>query len=262
MIWAEHLPFAYPIPFNLFAFFRFLTPFYFLFFLFLLLFSFSFFPFSFFSVFLHLLMITRTHLAIVSFVAIFLAASCQKKSDNVTPLIPNEAITTVILTATPASGGAPSVAKWTQKYGADGNPIGAPDTTAAILELKANTTYVGTIAFVDSTQTPPVNITNEIIELGKEHLVFYQPTPTRQPLVIPNTSNSATDSTLAITLTPTDRDNSAAAFPVGIATNIVTGKVSAGRLRIVLRHQPEGKNGTYAPGSSDVDIRYRVNIKQ
>jgi hypothetical protein len=190
----------------------------------------------------------------------FLASACKDKAKDVKVAEPNEAITTVIFTATPTSGGAAVSAKWTQKYGADGNPIGAPDTLKALLELKPNTTYSGVLTLLDSTKTPPLLVSDEVKEEGVEHLVFYQPTPATQPLVIPNTPNAA-GSSLHLTISPTDKDASVAQFPIGLETTLTAGATSLGHLRVVLRHQPDVKNGTYAPGSTDADVTFRVQIQ-
>jgi hypothetical protein len=40
----------------------------------------------------------------------------------------------------------------------------------------------------------------------------------------------------------------------------VTGAASSGTIRVVQRHQPNAKNGTYSPGSTDFDITFAVNI--
>jgi hypothetical protein len=47
---------------------------------------------------------------------------------------------------------------------------------------------------------------------------------------------------------------------IGLTDNFVTGAASNGWLRVVLRHQPNVKNGTYDPGSTDFDVNYKVNI--
>jgi hypothetical protein len=48
---------------------------------------------------------------------------------------------------------------------------------------------------------------------------------------------------------------------IGLTDNFVTGAASNGILRVVLRHQPNAKNGTYPPGSTDLDVTYAVSIK-
>ena len=186
--------------------------------------------------------------------------SCSKKEQTVSPSVPEEALTTVILTATPQGGGASVFAKWNQKVGADGNPIGDPDTSQATLELKDSTVYVGQITMIDSTQTPPFLVSGEVLERGTYHLFFYQPTPTKLPLIIPGTPNDTGSAPLNLVVLETDHYSSAHQYPIGLQTNLLTGAPSSGRLRVVLRHQPNVKDGTYTPGESDADVTFGVRI--
>jgi hypothetical protein len=194
------------------------------------------------------------------FVGILLAASCGQKASDVPISVPNEGITTFIYTATPIAGGEPSIAKWNQKLGPDGNPIGQPDTSEAVLTLKANTIYKGAITIYDSTQTPVADATKEIQNLGQFHHFFFQPIPSNQALIIPNTANTSA-APLQLFITETDHDSSANQYPIGLETLLTTLGPSQGKLRVVLRHQPNGKDGTYAPGSSDIDIWLRITIQ-
>jgi hypothetical protein len=66
---------------------------------------------------------------------------------------------------------------------------------------------------------------------------------------------------LNLTVTRTDLDNNNPPMQIGLTDNFVTGAASTGILRVVLRHQPNAKNGTYDPGSSDLDVTYAVTIQ-
>jgi hypothetical protein len=62
-------------------------------------------------------------------------------------------------------------------------------------------------------------------------------------------------------VTSTDVDSNNPPLRIGLSDKFVTGAASNGILRVVLRHQPNAKNGTYDPGSTDLDVTYAVNIK-
>lgn len=186
----------------------------------------------------------------------FFATSCEKEK---TPDKGNEeeAITTVRLTLTPQGGGTPIVATWRQ-LDLSGNT--APDTSAALLDLAPNTTYVARLLLLNEAENPADTVSNEVLEEANDHIVFYQPTNTGGVLVIPGTPNNPNGSLLNLTITTQDLDSNTPPLPIGLETIFSTGAASSGRVRVVLRHQPEVKNGTYAPGSTDVDATFRVNI--
>jgi hypothetical protein len=53
-----------------------------------------------------------------------------------------------------------------------------------------------------------------------------------------------------------DRNN----LPVGITATATTGAASTGTFTIILRHQPDVKNGTETPGSTDLEAVFPVTI--
>jgi hypothetical protein len=66
-----------------------------------------------------------------------------------------------------------------------------------------------------------------------------------------------------MTVTPNDRDTNPAPgpYPIGLTTDVTTGAASSGKLNVVLRHQPNVKNGTATPGTSDLDVTFDVMVK-
>jgi len=201
-------------------------------------------------------------------------AGCSKNEEIVAPSVANEAITTLTLTLTNAA--TPSdvqTATWEQLLNAQGNPVASgPDYSMANLNLKANTTYACQVGFLDKTQTPTFDVGAEIKTRANIHSLFFQPLPTTQPLVIPAPTGADTNplpiptptptgTPLNLTVTPTDTDNNKTPLAVGLTDSFVTGAASTGYLRVVLRHQPNVKDGSYAPGSTDFDAGYKVTIK-
>lgn len=121
--------------------------------------------------------------------------------------------------------------------GADGNTtISGP--------LKANTTYTGTVNFLNETESPAENITEEIKAEGDEHEIFY----------------TTTISGLTISKTDNDKNGN----PLGIETNVTTGDAGIGSITIVLIHEPikpNNGNSTSADGTTDADVTFDVTIQ-
>jgi hypothetical protein len=215
----------------------------------------------------------RSLLTMIAGAAVVL--SCNKDEKIVAPTIANEALTTVQLQLTnTANTSDKPTAQWEQLLDNNGNPLPV-DVSQANLTLKANSTYTAKLILIDKTQSPPFTVSDEIKDRGNYHLFFYQPLPTNQPLVIPNDYPANQDdiypdpiptpvpagSPLNLTVTITDHDTNTQQYPIGLETKFVTGAASTGWLRIVLRHQPNTKDGTYTPGSTDLDVGFNVTIQ-
>ncbi|MVM29949.1 hypothetical protein GO755_07890 [Spirosoma sp. HMF4905] len=169
-----------------------------------------------------------------------LAGACNKDEQNVAPTDDNEAITTATLTLTNKATPTESVTATIENLNT------TPDFSNATLNLKANTAYTGVISLLDKTKTPVLDATTEIREKANEHLFVYTPTPSNL---------------LTITLTDIDTNPSPGPYPIGLTTEMKTGAAGSGKLKVVLRHQPNAKNGTAAPGSSDLDTDFTVVVK-
>jgi hypothetical protein len=202
--------------------------------------------------------------------------ACNKKEETVAPTISNEALTTVlVIVVNTQSPMDTDTATWEQLLDNNGNPLPA-DVSKANLNLKANATYNAQIRILDKSQNPYQDVTQEIKDRANYHLFFYQPLPSTQPFVIPTATSDTLPlpipsqaSTLApvasnplnLTATITDHDTNPQQYPVGLQATFATGAASTGWLRIVLRHQPNVKNGMFAPGSTDLDVGYNVKIQ-
>jgi hypothetical protein len=206
--------------------------------------------------------------------ALILLNSCSKDEQVVSPTIDNEALTTVQLQLTNvADADDKPIAQWEQLLDNNGNPEPV-DISQANLTLKAKATYSAKLVLLDKTQNPVFVVSDEIQERANYHLFFYQPLPTNKPLVIPHNASDPNDvypgpiptpvpdrDPLTLTVTLTDHDTNPQQYPVGLESTFTTGAASTGWLRVVLRHQPNSKNGTYAPGSTDLDVGFVVTIQ-
>ncbi len=174
-----------------------------------------------------------------------LAGACKKDEQNVDPTDDNEAITTATLSLTNTASATDVVT------GTIENLNTSATFTNATLNLKANTTYNGSITLLDKTKTPTVDATEEIREKTNEHLFVYMYMPT-----------GTTTSTMSVTLTDRDTNPAPGPYPVGLTTRMQTGATAgSGSMHVVLRHQPNSKDGTATPGSSDLDTSFPVGIK-
>jgi hypothetical protein len=202
--------------------------------------------------------------------------SCNKKEEAVAPTIANEALTTISIIVTNTQ--APfdkDTATWQQLLDNNENPLPV-DVSKATLTLNANTTYHAQLWILDKTQIPYFNVSNEIKDRANYHLFFYQPLPSMHAFVIPtspadqlplpipsqaSTTAPVTSNPLNISISITDHDTNQQQYPVGLQATFTTGVASNGWLRLLLRHQPNVKNGTFAPGSTDLDVGYIINIQ-
>jgi hypothetical protein len=178
-------------------------------------------------------------LTIVSLLIFFITACNNKEEQGVTAPLGNEFLTTTILNLQNLS--IPSD-KSTISYKLIGtNPaVISPDT----LILHKNSSYSCAVVILDETKNPEDTVSIVIKERANYHLFFFRPTPE-----------------LDLADSITDRDTNIPPLPVGLQSIIKTMNISTGTLEVILRHQPNVKNGTYPPGSTDLDVFYPVKIE-
>jgi hypothetical protein len=177
--------------------------------------------------------------------SIFTFTSCKKEEVIVSPPVAgNEYMTTVKLRFENKSNPADTTwAVWRDLTPDDQN---APDTSGAIINLDKNKTYKVSVKILDETKNPSEDLTEDIRTRGNFHFFSFFTT-------------GAISSNL--TIVATDFDTNPTPFHIGLENEFTTsGNVSTGRLEGVLRHQPNTKNGTFAPGNSDIDVFFTLNI--
>ncbi|GAB2568052.1 hypothetical protein [Spirosoma areae] len=169
-----------------------------------------------------------------------LAGSCKKEEQNVAPTDDNETITTATLTLTNKAAPTEIVTASIENLNTTAN------FSKAVLNVKANATYTGVLTLLDKTKTPVLDVSEAVKGEANEHLVVYTPTPAN-----------------LLTVTSTDQDTNPAPgpYPLGLTTEWKTGPAGSGNLKVVLRHQPNVKNGKPAPGTSDLDTDFTVVVR-
>ena len=173
--------------------------------------------------------------------SIFTFSSCT--NDDPIAVNEEEVITTVTTTLT--SGGQTIVLT---SRDLDGDGPNAPVVTVSG-DLTVNTTYTGTVSFLNEIANPVEDITVEVKEEGDKHQLFYQ-----APLAIG-------------TFTYTDTDMNGK--PIGLAFTLTTGTTATtGNIVVILRHEPSKDAAgvaagdiTNAAGSTDAQIIYTVQVK-
>lgn len=135
----------------------------------------------------------------------------------------NEVITSVVLTFTPAGGGAAITATFDDP---DGDGGAAP--TVDPINLVAGTTYNTTVRFENRLETPAEDITVEVSDESDEHQIFFTGTAVNGPA----------SAQAAAPLTHTYSDTDANGLPVGLS-NSFAARAGSGQLQVTLRHLPE-----------------------
>ena len=182
--------------------------------------------------------LNQTKTLLLSATALFIV-SCS--NDDNGPVNEEEVITTVTTTLT---GGGQVITLTSRDL--DGDGTDTPVVTASG-NLTANTSYTGTVTFLNETQSPAEDITVEVEEEGEEHQVFYQ---------LPAALG-------AVTYTDLDLNGK----PIGLAFTLTTGNAGTGNLTVTLKHLPNKSAAgvaagdiTNAGGATDALVTYPVTV--
>ena len=165
--------------------------------------------------------------------------SCSDDDTPPEPINQEEVITTVILTLTPESGD--QVVLTTLDL--DGDGPNEPVTTV-VGSFAKNTQYQGAVRFLNETETPAEEITDEVLEEADEHQVFY----------------TTTD---GLNIETEYEDEDSQGNPLGLQITLTTGVASQGSLTVTLRHEPVKPNDGLdsAGGETDITTTFDVSIE-
>ncbi|KAF2514498.1 type 1 periplasmic binding fold superfamily protein [Flavobacterium salilacus subsp. salilacus] len=178
-------------------------------------------------------------LALLTFISL---TSCSNDDDA--PFVnEEEVITTITATFTPVADGETVILT---SRDLDGDGPDAPVLTVSG-DFIAGANYTGSVTFLNETESPAENITEEVQEEGDEHQIFYQ-------------ANGLG------TFAYTDQDVNG--DPIGLAFTFEAAETATtGNLTVTLRHEPnkdaEGVasgNITNAGGSTDATATFQVAV--
>jgi hypothetical protein len=161
--------------------------------------------------------------SIFSFLAVFFSCS---DDDDVEIINEEEVITTLRVTFIKENTNEISTFLYQDLAG-----DGSVDPMISADNLEANTTYIGSVEFLNELEDPAENITLEVVEEGEEHQVFF----------INSTSLNTNFSYL-----DTDANNN----PIGVEFSLTTGDASTGNLSVLLIHDGD----KFADGVAQGDI--------
>lgn len=180
-------------------------------------------------------------------VVLFGVASCTKEPDIIEEPKPQEfeLITTVRVKATNANNST-DVKVFNYKV-ENGFHSGTVDFQVDDIILAANTVYNIEMFVLDETNTPPYDVTDEIIQERNSHLFYYESTP-----------DSGAGS---ITVSDRDKDDNGQDF--ARVCKWQTGASGTGELKITLIHGPRNKDATTREGvggGADAEVIYPVRL--
>lgn len=159
-----------------------------------------------------------------------------------------ELITTLAITLTPSSGGAPATFRFRDLDGEGGNAPVVDGVT-----VYAGTNYDGSVQVLNEAESPPEDITEEVEEEAEAHQFFYQ--------------TLGGFSAASVTYADKESDyatNSGADHPVGIAFTLsVPDNAQNGQLRVILSHFDDApKDGVNQSDETDIDVTFQVEVRR
>jgi hypothetical protein len=190
----------------------------------------------------------------------FTACKKDKKEDPAPqqpapPANETELITTMKITLRDTTTNINTTYVFSDLDGAGGNPATFGNSGAdSVINITANHVYEATILLLDQTKTPADTISNEVEEEGADHMFFFNSiAPTGTPY---NTylSGSMTN----IKYLDLDANNRG----IGLSTLWTAPSMMMNKspLTIELKHQPSVKDGSYAPGETDIQVGFKLKV--
>ena len=178
----------------------------------------------------------KTILRLSSLLILLITTSCIKGLEAPELINEEELITTLVISLD--SGTETLEFRYTDLDG-DGPSQGV----FQIQDLKAHTNYSGRISFLNESESPAEDITEEVEEESDDHQVFY--------LV----------NGLDLTIESTNLDSKG--YYLGTEFNLSTASPSQGQLQFILRHlptKPNDGNPATAGGATDLSVAFTLQI--
>lgn len=214
-----------------------------------------------------------THLSMCTIMFTLLSASCNKNKNKPAvenPLPPaneQEVVTTFKITFTDSSTGGQAVYFYKDPDG-DGGQAGfyGPGITSSssqndsVMLFQNNKTYYANIVLLDETKNPVDSISNEVVNEGENHMFFYN--NGANTILNSGTPYTVKLQNSGIQISYLDLDNGNPKRNIGLKTRWRTYSSVSNKqfLNVTLRHQPNVKDGTFAPGETDVSINFKYQV--
>jgi hypothetical protein len=110
---------------------------------------------------------------------------------------------------------------------------GLEPTVFDTIKLVTSENYTVQVEFLNESSAEAEDITEEILAEAEEHIICY----------------SSSEDDLLITRTDSDGN-----YEVGLESSWSSTEASIGTVTMTLKHQPDVKDGTCAPGETDVEV--------
>ena len=189
--------------------------------------------------------------------------SCKKdKKDELIPEEPleqtneTELITTMKVTLHDTTTHTKTTYVFSDLDGPGGNPavFGGTNQSDSVINILSNHVYKATILLLDQTKNPVDTISNEVEEEGVDHMLFFNstnPSGTPYSVYLPNSMTT-------IKYLDLDANNRG----IGLSTlwTAPSMMMNKSSLLIELKHQPKVKNGTFAPGETDIQVTFKLKV--
>lgn len=146
----------------------------------------------------------------------------------------------------------------------------------SLINILATRSYNTKVLFLDESKSPIDTISNAVAgEESYEHMVFYNGNPSMSGTNKGNTVIKSGYPLYTVELNQSkillrylDADNGAAkgkaTLCVGLRTHLKAGNEAVQNFSfpfiITLRHQPDAKDGSYAPGETDVEVPFKIRV--
>ncbi len=205
---------------------------------------------------------TITTVALLAMLATTFTA-CKKDKDNeptpeqpAPPANEEELITTMKVMLYDTTTQTTTTYVFSDVDGAGGNPaiFGGANQSDSVINIIANHVYEATILLLDETKSPADTISNEVKNEGVDHMFFFNSiAPTGTPY-----STYLTGSMTTIKYLDLDANNRG----IGLSTLWTAPATTTNKslLTIELKHQPSVKDGSYAPGETDIQVGFKLKV--
>lgn len=203
---------------------------------------------------------TMKTIACVAIIA--LSVSACKKEETPAPTNPPpstnapELITTMKVTLHDTTTHVNTVYTFSDLDGDGGNPavFGGTNQSDSVIQITKNHVYECSILLLDQSKNPVDTVSNEVLNKANDHLFFFNAlNPTGNPYSVYLTGSMTT-----VKYTDLDANNRG----IGLKTLWTAPGMAMAKspLVIELKHQPSVKNGTYAPGETDVQVPFKLQV--
>ncbi|MDC6364575.1 MULTISPECIES: type 1 periplasmic binding fold superfamily protein [Flavobacteriaceae] len=175
--------------------------------------------------------------------------SCSSDDNSPEPVNEEEVITTMTVTLQPTSGTTITL----QSRDLDGDGPNAPTITVSG-NLAANTTYTGSVALLNETETPAEDVNEEIEGEADVHQFFFE---------VGTGLNATTDyaDDESDYVSEETGENFTTTNPVGLAFTLTTSDAGSGNFTVTLRHEPKKPNdGSLSDAGGETDITQTFSL--